>query len=140
VARAVFYRLSVNRPVDPHHHYQFAMPLTPFEAAFMLHLIADWLLQNEWMAVNKVRLSHPAAWVHGGIHAILLGLVVGWAGGITLGLLHMLVDTRVPVRWLIKHFKKCEDSPDLPILLIGCDQVLHLTCLAGWMVLAGYWK
>lgn len=116
------------------------MRLTPFEAAFMLHLIADWLLQNEWMAVNKVRLSHPAAWVHGGIHGILLGLVLGWAGGLTLGLLHMAVDTRLPIQWWIKLFKKCENSPDLPILLIGCDQVLHLTCLAGWMFLASYWK
>ena len=37
------------------------MTLTTFEAALMLHLIADWLLQNEWMAVKKLRLSHPAA-------------------------------------------------------------------------------
>lgn len=116
------------------------MALTTFEAAFMLHLIADWLLQNEWMAVNKVRLSHPAAWMHGAIHAVLLGLVLGWAGGLTLGLLHIAVDTRLPIQWWIKHFKKCENSPDLPILLIGCDQVLHLTCLAGWMVLADHWK
>jgi hypothetical protein len=116
------------------------MSLTPFEAAFMLHFVADWLLQNEWMALNKVRLSHPASWVHGGIHAVLLGLVVGPVGGAVLGVLHMLVDTRVPIRWWIKLFKKCDNSPDLPILLIGCDQVLHLSCLAGWMVLAGYWK
>jgi len=116
------------------------MPLTPFEAAFMLHLIADWLLQNEWMSVNKVRLSHPAAWVHGSIHGVLLGLVLGWAGGVTLGLLHMLVDTRLPVRWWIKVFKKSENSPDHRILLIGCDQVLHLTCLAAWIVLADRWK
>jgi hypothetical protein len=115
------------------------MRLNPFEAALMLHLIADWLLQNEWMSVNKVRLSHPAAWVHGGIHAVLLGLVFGWAGGIMLGLLHMVVDTRFPIRWWIKHFKKCEKSPDLPILLIGCDQVLHIGCIAGWMVLADNW-
>ena len=114
------------------------MPLTPFEAALMLHLIADWLLQNEWMSVNKVRLSHPAAWVHASIHGVLLGLVLGWAAGLTLGVLHMLVDTRVPIRWWIKLFKKCDQSPDLPILLIGCDQVLHLSCLAGWMVLARY--
>ena len=114
------------------------MPLTPFEAALMLHLIADWLLQNEWMSVNKVRLTHPAAWVHASIHGVLLGLVLGWAAGLTLGVLHMLVDTRVPIRWWIKLFKKCDQSPDLPILLIGCDQVLHLSCLAGWMVLARY--
>ena len=82
------------------------MTLTPFEAALMLHLTADWLLQNEWMAVNKLRLSHPAAWIHASIHGVLLGLIFGWAGGVTLALLHMLVDTRVPVGWLIKYFKK----------------------------------
>ncbi len=116
------------------------MRLTPFESAFMLHLIGDWLLQNEWMSVNKVRLSHPASWVHGGIHAVLLGLVLGWVGGLTLGVLHMLIDTRFPVRWLITYFKRCENSPDLPILVLGCDQVMHLACLAGWIALADHWK
>lgn len=116
------------------------MGLTPFEAALMLHLIGDWLLQNEWMSVNKVRLSHPAAWVHSGIHGVLLGLVFGWAGGITLGLLHLVIDSRIPVRWWFKLFKKCEKSPDLPILLIGCDQAMHLICIAGWIVVAGRWN
>ena len=116
------------------------MTLTTFEAAFMLHLVGDWLLQNEWMAVNKVRLSHPAAWIHAGIHALLLGSVLGWVGGLVLGLLHSLVDTRVPIRWWIRVFKKCEASPDLPILLVGCDQTLHIGCIAGWIVLAGSWS
>jgi hypothetical protein len=116
------------------------MGLTLFETALMIHLISDWLLQNEWMSVNKVHLSHPAAWVHGGIHGVLLGLVLGWAGGLTLGLLHVLIDSRIPIRWWMKNFKKCESSPDLPILLIGTDQVLHLTCIAGWIVLASRWK
>ena len=71
---------------------------------------------------------------------MLLGLILGWVGGLTLALLHILVDTRVPVRLLIKHFKKCERSPDLPILLIGCDQVLHIGCIAGWIALAGRWQ
>jgi len=62
------------------------MNLTPFEAGLMLHLVADWLLQNEWMAVNKVRFMHPAAWIHGSIHGILLGLVFGWLGGVVLAL------------------------------------------------------
>ena len=115
------------------------MILTPFEAAFMVHLIADWLLQNEWMAVNKVRLSHPAAWLHGAIHGVLLGLVLGWVGGLVLAFLHIFVDTRLPIRWWIRVFKKCQNSPDLPILLIGCDQVLHIGCIAGWIFLAGRW-
>jgi hypothetical protein len=110
------------------------MNLTLFESALMLHLIADWLLQNEWMAVKKIRLTHPAAWVHGSIHGVLLGFLFGWVGGVVLALLHMIVDTRVPIRWWVSVFKKCEKSPDLPIVLIGCDQVLHMVCIAGWMV------
>ena len=109
------------------------MRLSPFEAALVLHLIGDWLLQNEWMAVNKVRLTHPAAWVHGAIHGVLLGLVFGWVGGVSLAAVHMLIDTRVPFRWWDKVFKKCEGSPDYPILLIGCDQVLHISCIAAWV-------
>ena len=116
------------------------MGLTLFETALMVHLIADWVLQNEWMSVNKVHLTHPAAWVHGLIHGVLLGLVFGWAGGIALGLAHIVIDSRVPIRWWIKNFKKCENSPDLRILLIGCDQVLHLMCIAGLIVYAAHWK
>jgi Protein of unknown function (DUF3307) len=116
------------------------MGLTLFESALMLHLIGDWLLQNEWMSVNKVRLSHPAAWVHAGIHGVLLGLVLGVAGGVALGVLHLLIDTRIPVRWWIKVFKKCDKSPDSSILLIGCDQVLHLVCIAGWIMVAARLK
>src|SRR6185369_11436335 len=100
------------------------MSLTLFESALMLHLIGDWLLQNEWMAVNKVRLSHPAAWVHGSIHGLLLGLVFGWVGGLVLALLHIFVDSRGPIRWWVKFFKKCDHSPDYAVILIGCDQVL----------------
>ena len=110
------------------------MSLTPFEAGVMLHLIADWLFQNEWMAINKVKLTHPAAWVHGAIHGIMLGVYFGWLGGVVLAAVHMLIDTRVPIRWWNKVFKKCENSPDLPILLIGCDQVLHIGCIAAWVV------
>src|SRR5262249_44914035 len=106
-----------------------------FEAGFVLHLIADWLLQNHWMAANKVKLSHPAAWVHGGIHGVLLGLYFGYVGGITLGLLHVLIDTRVPVRWWNKVFKKCANGPELLFVSIGCDQTLHIVCIAGWILL-----
>jgi len=91
----------------------------------MLHLIGDWLLQNEWMAVKQSSPVPSRAWLHGGVHGVLLGLIFGWAGGLVLAILHMIIDTRYPIRWWIKVFKKCGDSPDLPILLIGCDQVLQ---------------
>ena len=59
---------------------------------------------------------------------------------LTLAVLHILIDTRVPFRWWDKVFKKSENSPDYPILLIGCDQVLHICCIAGWIVLAPHLK
>ncbi len=116
------------------------MTMTTFEAALVIHLIADWLLQNEWMAANKSKLSHPAAWIHSAIHGVLLGLLFGWVGGLVQAVLHMLVDTRVPLQWWVKNFKRCQNSPDYSILLIGCDQVLHVCCLAGWIALAGRWQ
>lgn len=107
--------------------------LTPFESALVIHLVADWLLQNEWMAVNKVRLNHPAAWVHGGIHGLLLGWVLGWKAGLVLGVVHMLIDTRIPLMWWVRVFKRCQGSPDHSLLLIGCDQVIHIGCIAAWL-------
>ena len=61
------------------------MSLTPFERALVAHLVADWLLQNDWMAHHKCKLSHPAAWVHGGIHALALGWALGWVALALLG-------------------------------------------------------
>lgn len=72
--------------------------LTPFERGLVAHLIADWLLQNDWMARNKGDLRHQATWVHAGIHAVLLGLALGWLAGLVLGLLHVLIGTRIPFR------------------------------------------
>jgi hypothetical protein len=111
------------------------MHLTPFESALVVHLVADWLLQNEWMAVNKVHLRHPASWVHGGIHGVMLACVLGWKAGLVLGLVHTLIDTRVPLLWWVRVFKRCENSPDRSLLLIGCDQVLHIGCIAAWISL-----
>ena len=80
--------------------------LTPFERGLVAHLVADWLLQNDWMALNKMNLRHPAGWVHAAIHGLLLGLALGWAGGVALGILHLLLDTGRPLNWWIRVFKK----------------------------------
>lgn len=115
------------------------MSLTAFESAFVLHFVGDWLLQNHWIAANKTNLGHPASWVHGAIHALLLGVALGWVGGLVLGVAHVIVDTRQILRWWIGNLKKSERSPDLPIILVGCDQVLHIGCIAAWIAIAGQW-
>ncbi len=107
--------------------------LTPFERALMAHLVADWLLQNDWMAMNKTRLSHPAGWVHAGIHAICLGLALGPLAGAVLGAVHLLLDTRVPLEWWIRVFKKSDKVPEARLIAIWTDQVIHLATIAAWV-------
>jgi len=109
------------------------MTLSPFERALVAHLIADWLLQNTWMAQNKGRLLHPASWVHGLIHGICLGLALDVRAGIFLGLLHMLIDTRVPLKWWMRHIKDSADEPEAATIAVWADQVIHIASIALWI-------
>lgn len=97
----------------------------------MVHLVADWLLQNDWMALNKVNLRHPAAWVHSGIHTVGLLLVFDWPAALLIGLSHLLVDTRHPLLWWMRVVKRIPSATHLPIVEIWLDQVIHLTILAA---------
>lgn len=97
----------------------------------MVHLIADWLLQTDWMALNKVNLRHPAAWVHSGIHTLLYLLVFSWYLALLIGITHLLIDTRVPVRWWIQNVKKMPDGSNSTAVEMVIDQVFHITVLAA---------
>jgi hypothetical protein len=107
--------------------------LTIFERAVLAHLTADWLLQNDWMAHNKMNLRHPAGWVHASIHAVLLGLALGWRGGLVLGVLHLLIDTGRPISWWVTAFKKCDAAPQAMAIRLWTDQVLHIVLIAAWV-------
>jgi hypothetical protein len=109
--------------------------LTLFERGLVAHLVADWLLQNDWMALNKMNLRHPAGWVHAAIQGLLLGLALGWLGGVVLGILHLLLDTGVPVNWWVRVFKKCERAPQAALICLCTDQVIHITAIAAWVAL-----
>jgi hypothetical protein len=109
------------------------MTLTPFEKGLVAHLVADWILQNDWMARNKMSLRHPAAWVHSGIQGVCLGLALGWLAGVVLGIVHLLIDTRVPVVWWMRCFKQCSQAPEAGTIAIWLDQTLHIVCIAIWV-------
>jgi len=109
--------------------------LTLFERGFVAHLIADWLLQNDWMARNKSNLRHPAAWVHGLIYAILIGLAMNWLAGLVLAALHILIDTRKPMAWWRRVYKQTSDGPAAMIVAVWTDQVLHIVLIAVWILL-----
>ncbi|MCL4179669.1 MAG: DUF3307 domain-containing protein [Verrucomicrobia bacterium] len=110
--------------------------LTPFERGLVAHLVADWLFQNDWMARNKKSLRHPAGWVHAAIHGVCLGWALGWHAGLVLGAIHLLIDTRWPVVWWIRYFKRSEAAPEAGTIAIWVDQVLHIACIALWVALA----
>lgn len=107
--------------------------LTLFEQAIVMHLIGDWILQNDWMATNKPNLRHPAAWIHAAIHAVLLTIVFGWQGGLILGLAHILIDTRIPFRWWRKVYRMTAEGESASHVAVWTDQVLHVLCLAIWV-------
>jgi hypothetical protein len=109
--------------------------LTPFERGLIAHLVGDWLLQNDWMATNKGRLTHPAAWVHGAILGALLALALGWEAGLLLGAVHILVDTRVLLRWWQRAFGQTADGPKAVLVSVGVDQVLHIASMAAWVAI-----
>ena len=141
--------------------------MNPFELSaselliwgLVLHLIADWPLQNDWMANNKMRraplgevpgdgltyppgrmrpytlwfLRHPAAYVHSGIHGVLLALIFGWAA-VALAWAHLIIDCR----WVVEKWSKIvgQTQPGGGSYNIGLevrfwtDQVFHIVCIA----------
>lgn len=111
--------------------------LTPLERGLVAHLIADWLLQNEWIATGKASLRHPAAWVHAGAHALALGLALGWQAGLLLAAVHLLIDTRLPLRWWQRLIGQRQEGQIGLHISIWADQVLHVVCIAAWVALAG---
>lgn len=102
------------------------------------HLVADWLLQSNWMAANKAKRNdrywlttpehegraarpsrwwdrHPAAYVHAGIHGIALALVFGWVA-VPLAVAHLLIDTRTPVAWWARLVR--QTAPKVPVTTV----------------------
>lgn len=140
----------------------------------VLHLIADLPLQSDWMAKNKMLrrqpkdrqgdglmtpprmytpatrwwIRHPAAYVHAGIHGLLLAVIFGWTA-IPLAVAHLLIDTRKPVAWWSKLMRQTQPEGfsvltgdglsalrtvlvvDMGTLVrFAMDQTFHIICVA----------
>jgi hypothetical protein len=109
----------------------------------VVHLVIDWLGQNEWIAVNKAKRRqrwlngrkllevgggapithtqidsawwdrHPAAYVHAGMHGAAQLLVFPWPAALAIGVTHLLIDTRVPVAWWSRLIRQTQPNPNL---------------------------
>ena len=111
---------------------------TLFLWGVLAHWIADWPLQNSWIAINKVHLRHPASWVHGLIHFAALSFVFPYVWAAALALLHMLIDTRVPLVWWRQTFRFTAEEPMNTHVAIWMDQVAHVMSI-GFAALLYQW-
>jgi len=101
----------------------------------VIHLVIDWLAQNEWMAVNKAKRRkrfewradgtwitrwwdrHPAAYVHAGLHGGAQLLIFPWPAALAIAVTHLLIDTRVPVIWWSKLIRQTQPA-EVPHALV----------------------
>lgn len=96
------------------------------------HLAGDFLLQNNWMAVNKTRRIVPL-FIHSLVYTGAVGLFALLGGGLSwhalamILILHMLLDNRFFVGLWVKHINKTEDIPWLKVMV---DQSWHIIILA----------
>lgn len=103
----------------------------------VIHLVCDWLLQNDWMARNKASLTHPAAWVHGGIHLIGMMLIFAPIYALAIAIVHMLIDTRVPLAWWRRIYRQTSTGDVALHVAIWTDQVAHVAVIAVMALAVG---
>ncbi|MFN2139963.1 MAG: DUF3307 domain-containing protein [Candidatus Promineifilaceae bacterium] len=98
--------------------------------ALFIHMFVDLPLQTEWMALNKTNLRHPAAYVHSGLHTLGLLFVFPWWLALSVGISHLLIDTRRPVAWWVEHIKHMPYStPMFADIEMWLDQVFHIVMI-----------
>jgi hypothetical protein len=121
--------------------------MTLFETLFVAHLVADWLLQTEWQAVNKDH-NYRALFSHVGIYSLVIfGVFVMHYGFQNLtvylvvgmiGLTHAFIDRRRPVLWFMRSFRLIVNRKPNQVILLGVDQTFHILLLAiATMILTG---
>jgi hypothetical protein len=103
----------------------------------VIHLLCDWLLQNDWMARNKAILKHPAAYVHSGIHLVGLLLIFPPLAAVAIAFIHLLIDTRLPLVAWRNLFRQTRTGPAALHVAMWGDQVAHIIVLALAALIVG---
>jgi hypothetical protein len=95
----------------------------------IVHLVVDFFLQPDWIADNKMHLRHPAAWAHGALNIAGNLLVFAPIIAIGLGITHILIDTRIPLRWWRRLFQQDPQGEHASLFYLLQDQAAHLIFL-----------
>jgi len=104
---------------------------------FVIHLIVDWLGQNQWIALHKTNLRHPAGYIHALVHTLALWIVFPIGAAATLGAAHLLIDTRRPLELWRRVMSQPTDGPEAFTIHVWRDQTLHLAVIAAAALIVG---
>lgn len=103
---------------------------------FAAHVIGDFILQNEWMAVNKKRNS-GACLVHVLIYLLpFLGGQLRWWQIVLIGLQHFAQDRTGFIFWWMRAWKRVppKDWHQIPLFV---DQAFHVLWIEIVRLLGG---
>jgi hypothetical protein len=98
------------------------------------HYVADFLLQTDWMAVNKSK-RWDALTVHVLIYSLVFTLLYGWLFGIITFVTHFITDaitSRISRRLYYPVFHR-----HWFFAMIGLDQLIHMFTLAWTFTIIG---
>lgn len=114
--------------------------IDPLAGALVGHAVGDFLLQNDWMALNKKQRSLPCA-VHCLLYTAAVMAFSGWWSNESAALIaaavfvpHFVIDRTQLVRgymWLNGQSKFAQ-PPMSPWSMIAVDNAMHFACL--WVV------
>lgn len=108
----------------------------------LLHLIGDYILQNDWMAVNKKKLTlkgELACQIHCITYSLPFLFIGSWLSVLLIYLSHYLIDRFNFIPWFISvkngvfHKKNFGFPEDRPIYLTMwlcfiIDNIFHICC------------
>ncbi|MDA8213383.1 MAG: DUF3307 domain-containing protein [Clostridia bacterium] len=106
--------------------------MTLFDWLLVGHLVGDYLLQNRWMAVGKLKFWAPLL-VHSAVYTLTVALLALFSEGLTwpavalIFLAHVALDRRGFVKFWAERLT---GAADLPWLVIMVDQAWHIVVLA----------
>jgi hypothetical protein len=105
------------------------------------HLVGDFLIQNDWMALNKKSRTLPCA-VHVALYTFSVvvcgGWLSDWRAWLLVGIPHFAIDRSQFVRWYMASVgqERFAQPPMAPWSLVAIDNSMHALCLvmALWVL------